>query len=249
MKRFVATGSILVLSFLALAACSSNEPSGPELFWKRLTGERQKTEPTPGANQPYPNLSSVPERPKEVTSAADRQKMLEGLASDRANALYDDQTLRARTGAQPSENRAQAPQAAVAATALPPPVEARGNTVPVAASTAAAAARPAELAAIVFFGKDSVRLGAKDLALLQQIAALQARTSGQLRVVAHASTSEQPNDIADRRLDAVRGALGKFGVPGPRIIPAPPQPAVQIPANLVPEGPTGAQRVDIFIAY
>ncbi len=48
---------------------------------------RQTTAPLPGTDKPYPSLSSVPNRP-QVTSAAERGKIAQGLAADRQNARY-----------------------------------------------------------------------------------------------------------------------------------------------------------------
>ncbi len=56
-------------------------------------------EDEPGANEPYPNLSSVPDRPEEKESAADRRKIAEGLVADRTQVQYTDQTLRGGTEA------------------------------------------------------------------------------------------------------------------------------------------------------
>ncbi len=48
----------------------------------------------PGANEPYPNLASVPERPAQSESAADRGKIAQGLVADREHAAYVDAELR-----------------------------------------------------------------------------------------------------------------------------------------------------------
>jgi hypothetical protein len=53
----------------------------------------------PGASEPYPNLSSVPERPEEKESAADRRKIAEGLVAERTQVQYTDQVLRGGTEA------------------------------------------------------------------------------------------------------------------------------------------------------
>jgi len=53
----------------------------------------------PGASEPYPNLSSVPGRPEEKESAADRRKIAEGLVADRTQVQYTDQALRGGTEA------------------------------------------------------------------------------------------------------------------------------------------------------
>lgn len=61
--------------------------------------ERIKAVPAPAEPAPedekFPNLSSVPDQAPEVTPAAERQKILEGLIADRENARYTDEQLRA----------------------------------------------------------------------------------------------------------------------------------------------------------
>jgi outer membrane protein OmpA-like peptidoglycan-associated protein len=95
---------LTVLSALALAACSatpdwanpvewykgatsifSDEPQPPPA--NEAAAEMAK-KPIPGEGEPFPNLASVPERPKSVTPSDERKKITEALVSDRANARY-----------------------------------------------------------------------------------------------------------------------------------------------------------------
>ncbi len=69
------------------------------------------TTPLPGTNQPYPNLATVPNRPI-ITPPAERGKVVQGLAADRANARY----------AESEPARSDSPAAAAAPPVSPVPV-------------------------------------------------------------------------------------------------------------------------------
>jgi outer membrane protein OmpA-like peptidoglycan-associated protein len=47
-----------------------------------------KAEEAPGAKQSFPTLAQVPQKPADVTSVEQRQKIMEGLAADREHAQY-----------------------------------------------------------------------------------------------------------------------------------------------------------------
>lgn len=83
----LAAKAVLVVSVgLLLGGCSALS------LFKSHKGE-------PGANEPYPNLGSVPDRPEEKESAADRKELAEGLVADRTKVQYTDQALRGGTEA------------------------------------------------------------------------------------------------------------------------------------------------------
>jgi outer membrane protein OmpA-like peptidoglycan-associated protein len=95
---------LALLSAFALAACSATPDwANPVEWYKGATSifddESQPApaneaaaemakKPIPGEGEPFPNLASVPERPKSVTPSGERQKITEALVSDRANARY-----------------------------------------------------------------------------------------------------------------------------------------------------------------
>ncbi len=103
----------------------------------------------PGEDKPYPNVGSVPSRPA-VSPAEERQKMVQGLVADRADARYTDETLR-REEPQPRQSEAQPapaprpqaqpapqPQAQLPAPPAPPRAEAAPPApAPAAPQTAA----------------------------------------------------------------------------------------------------------------
>ena len=49
---------------------------------------RETAPPLPGADKDYPNLSTVPDRPRSVSTSAERNRIERGLAADRENARY-----------------------------------------------------------------------------------------------------------------------------------------------------------------
>ncbi|HLF58051.1 MAG TPA: hypothetical protein VI732_00305, partial [Alphaproteobacteria bacterium] len=126
-------GSLIAASAL-LAACSDvPDALNPVAWWDGVFGDDEPAQaqsvkaapaaaaaPTaqtaqnqaaPGADQSFPTLQEVPEKP--VTSTVEqRRQMMQGLASDRANAHYSDESARAAEAA---------PSAEAAASAAPAP--------------------------------------------------------------------------------------------------------------------------------
>lgn len=76
---------------LALVGCSQPDWSkmNPETWWHNMEGGAiaQSRPPAPGANQPYPNLASVPARPPDPDRPA-LQDITDGLVADRTNAQH-----------------------------------------------------------------------------------------------------------------------------------------------------------------
>jgi outer membrane protein OmpA-like peptidoglycan-associated protein len=76
---------------LALAGCAS-APSAVKP-WTWFGGGDAAATPGPGADQPYPNLADVPDRPK-APSAEEQRRMAQGLLADREAARYTDEAIR-----------------------------------------------------------------------------------------------------------------------------------------------------------
>jgi outer membrane protein OmpA-like peptidoglycan-associated protein len=74
---------------LLLSGCGPQKSYNPVDWWHDLEGGpiAQNRPPPPGADMPYPNLGSVPQKPV-VPDAATRAKVSSGLIADRANAQY-----------------------------------------------------------------------------------------------------------------------------------------------------------------
>ena len=120
--RFSGALGAAVLIVGLLGGCSSvPDYANPAAWYRGVFGEKKAEAPSaarvpaPGASQPYPNLGTVPARPRDVSSAQERTNIQQGLLADRANAQYTDETLAPGGAPRPS---------APASTAVPSPVTA-----------------------------------------------------------------------------------------------------------------------------
>lgn len=178
---------------------------------------REKT-PLPGTGKDYPNLATVPNRPK-VTPSAERGKIAQGLAADRENARYAE-TRPSRAVPAPAPGNGQtaeetppaavssAPEAATPASsaaqtqmparsspaATPPavPVQAQETPIPVPTrSEGPGSAFPLGMTqyATVFFANNSATIDAQGMGELRKLAAGFKENGGHLRIVAFASGS------------------------------------------------------------
>src|SRR6185312_10846021 len=100
-RRWIAALGIAAAATLALTGCSSLNP----VNWYRDAMGISKNDPPPdapntknleaGGKQPFPNLASVPPPPTRALSSEQRDALTQQLVSDRANAKYIDEELRA----------------------------------------------------------------------------------------------------------------------------------------------------------
>jgi len=89
----------MVTVSIVIGACSVPDWANPVEWYRDATGVSQD-DPGPdarntqnlekGGEEPYPNLASVPPPPTNALSAAEREKLRNSLAADRANAKYVD---------------------------------------------------------------------------------------------------------------------------------------------------------------
>jgi flagellar motor protein MotB len=103
--RRAQTMAVLLMGMAGLAACSSVPDAvnpvewyhGVEGWFESEENQQTRTQaktaeesapPLPGAGRDYPNLSTVPERPRSVSSPEERKRVSQGLAADRENARY-----------------------------------------------------------------------------------------------------------------------------------------------------------------
>jgi outer membrane protein OmpA-like peptidoglycan-associated protein len=72
-----------------LAGCSNGPSLNPVNWWHGLEGGKiaEQRPPPPAADQPYPNLASVPAKP-EAPDKETMKKLTEALVADRSNAHY-----------------------------------------------------------------------------------------------------------------------------------------------------------------
>ena len=192
--------------------------------------------PVPGADEPFPNLASVPPRPKRVSSTEQRKKSAEGLVADREHARYAD--LEARGGSA-AFTPAPAPQGPVAAGPIAPPAPPRPTVSPSARSAPtplAAPAAPARAdvtapslkqkvrslaeferyaaavsfrAAMLRFPRGSAKLSAKHREVLRDVLAMYRVRGGTLRVIGHASGASRDLDPAARKRANLRISIDR----------------------------------------
>ncbi|HVC63697.1 MAG TPA: hypothetical protein VND19_25435 [Acetobacteraceae bacterium] len=123
-----------------LAGCSSVPSSvNPVSWWHDLEGgaiARQRP-PPPGANQPYPNLATVPARPQAPDSKA-LAAITQGLVADRAHADY----LAAATPLPDPSSPTASPALFGQGTLPPPPPASAAGPTPLASASLPAASAP-----------------------------------------------------------------------------------------------------------
>jgi outer membrane protein OmpA-like peptidoglycan-associated protein len=100
-------GAAVAAVVLPLGGCSHvPDAINPVAWYHGVTGTSPNTEDVGQANQqnleagskePYPNLATVPNVPSGATGTAERQKLVDSLIADRANAQYSNERLQAGT--------------------------------------------------------------------------------------------------------------------------------------------------------
>lgn len=131
-----------VLAASLLAGCSSTSSMNPINWWHRQEGGKiaeERPDP-PGADQPYPNLNTVPGRPTPPD-----QKTLDSLTAaliaDRTNAQHAAQAAPIADPSSPSQS-----PALFGVGTTPPPPPASAATTPAAVGTPPAGAPPSAAA-------------------------------------------------------------------------------------------------------
>jgi outer membrane protein OmpA-like peptidoglycan-associated protein len=145
---------LAVLSAFALAACSSTPDWANPVEWymgatsvfedepaptpaNDAAAEMANT-PIPGEGEAFPNLATVPARPRSVTPADERKKITAGLVSDRANARYVEEPA-------PTTRATLVPGAEVTASPRPPVSSGPAEPPPPPTPTPPVSSGPAEL--------------------------------------------------------------------------------------------------------
>ena len=226
---------VLAALIFLLAACADNNPIEWGTSAARGIGDMfggdtpPEAEPPAAEGRPYPNLATVPRRPRDPPEVkAQRQADVERLTRDRDKALADDQALR-ETGAMPPpapDVAGEAPKESAQAVApaptaspsnvavVPSPSPAPASSSPVAAAVAA----PAQRVGSVSFARDAATLTAAAQQSLAEAATLARPGNGRVRLVP-AQTARQAAsvDLARARLNAVTQALAAAGIPAARL--------------------------------
>lgn len=129
----------LLVTLVLVGACTWMPDAVNPVEWYKgtkgwITGDKDKqaadaarkeAKPMPGADKPFPKLSTVPERPTAETrqrAAAERERVASGLIADRNQARYTDEVLGQGGAASAPPAPAQVtPPAAVTPRAVPRP--------------------------------------------------------------------------------------------------------------------------------
>lgn len=106
--RFVRiwVGTAIAVMALPLVGCSHVPDAVNPVAWYRDvsgtshndvqdTNQRNQQNLEAGSKQPYPNLATVPNAPTTATGTIDRDKLVQSLVADRANAKYNNEQLQA----------------------------------------------------------------------------------------------------------------------------------------------------------
>jgi outer membrane protein OmpA-like peptidoglycan-associated protein len=251
------------LALGGLAACSAVPDAVNPVEWYRgvagvFEDDEQQQEravertareatPLPGTDKPYPNLATVPDRPR-ITPPAERGKVAQGLLADRENARYAESESSGGQAAAPEISPLPEPPPPAASAVMaaprvspPEPVPAPPLPQPVPQSTAVQAretpmpvpTRPSAAtfplgvtqSATVFFANGSAAIDADGKRALRILAEGYKENGGALRVVGFASgqaTSASAQianfRIAGQRAEAVAQELVRLGVPMTRMI-------------------------------
>lgn len=193
--------------------------------------------PRPPSEQTYPNLADVPERPTEIPSAEERERLLEELQSDRAASGLS-------FGAAAEQ---AAPDGEGEETAEPAPAPDQPTPEPRFTPDAASG----DEAGTVYFDAGQTDLGVEELAVLDSVAEAHAAQGGEIRVVGHAAsgaadavgTETVPAELSRQRAQSVADALVQRGVERSSIW-------VSGAADTQPaSGPAEARRVQIYLDY
>lgn len=220
--------------------------------------------PTTDSEEAFPNLASVPEEAPPATPRIDRDKLVQQLQADRANAAYIDDGLTAESvSVAPA-----APPQSLAPESLALPTEdgaSEDGTEEDAVEEAVVVEPPVDLptdmgepAALIYFMGGSTAMTDHDRAILYDVARLQGKSkSGHLRLVGHANPGEASTastdvaiaglDLALARATAVAETLIGFGVPAIYLqTGTTPGAAAYDVAD--PNGEAANRRVEIYLA-
>ena len=213
-----------VVAILALSGCSDLDVFGlfeddtpaAQASAEQGLRDRSNTEQAAAEGSNTPSLTSVPSRPAGGSTAV-RDRVVEGLISDRDNARYTDEAIRLQGSTRPTAT----PQAAAALAPAPAPAASSTTPAPqVAAARPAPAPTPAPAqsqsvvvdmsplggagytpvsaqfsreaqVATIQFGHSSSRLDARDRQLIAAVASAYRQNGGNILVVGHASARSQ----------------------------------------------------------
>jgi outer membrane protein OmpA-like peptidoglycan-associated protein len=223
--------------------------------------------------QAYPNLASVPDQPPRPLPLVERERVIEGLISDRGHARFSDQPLDPQLSEPPSTEvsppvleppppPASPPEWLTAEWAMPEqPVEPLVSNQPPAPTVQSAnptGGGQRELLGVISFAGDSVTLGADGRQALQEIVAVHQARGGGLMVVGQAGgrlpASEDPLghglarlERSAERANQVAGELLALGVDSSQLQVAANADSRPVQDDPVSGGGAGDRRVEIYL--
>jgi outer membrane protein OmpA-like peptidoglycan-associated protein len=202
---------------LVLGGCSSDEQ-------KSAAESSAPAQPSDG--ETFPNLASVPDQPPPSTPKVEREKLVQGLLADRANAEYTGENLGEETAnvaaAEPPppalESEATAGDGGSGEQAEAAADESADEPAPVPTEVAALPVDLGQPTALIYFAGDTAALTDHDRAILGDVASqYKGERGSRVRVIGHASPTEKSAgggaDLALARADAVAKTLIGMGVP------------------------------------
>ncbi len=136
--------TLLLLAPALLGGCSSLPSSvNPVSWWHGLEGGAiaEQRPPPPGANEPYPNLATVPARPA-ATDASARRQIADALIADRTNAQHEAALAPLPDPSSPAASPALFGQGSATPPAPPSPAAADATQASASLAAATPPARP-----------------------------------------------------------------------------------------------------------
>ena len=223
LRQISLRGAIVILPLLLLTACASapDWANPGKIFDDDSPPASRHVDP----DAPIPNLSSVPDRPRRVSSRDSRDEIQAALTAD---LKAGDQVL--------------------AGDSLEDKAEKTGKN--------AASAR-SEIVAVVYFDSGSAALGASARNVLAEVAKLQLRDGGRLRVVGHASHGGVAGDdaaveganqrMSEARAEEVARTLLAYGVAPADLFYAAVGDKAPLYEEATASGQAGNRRAEIFL--
>lgn len=192
--------------------------------------------PPPGADQPFPNLATVPDKPRPASTPAEVEAIREGLIADRERARHTDEELRSgasdevdfadSTKASDASRRPLSAEAEAGAEAADieaaRAAQARAEALAAGTADAPAAQTAAAVAATVLrFAPNSTALTGEARQRLSELVARYGEVGGTLRVIGYAAPPAAGDGgrrtLAYDRALVVAAELERLGVPAERL--------------------------------
>jgi outer membrane protein OmpA-like peptidoglycan-associated protein len=250
-----ALGALVALGVVALAGCTDENPFDAMV--------KHVDQPIPGANQPYPNLASVPDKAPTVTSKDERATIQQSLASDNQHPGAPTAMI-ASPPPIPAPPAALPPGFAGAQSPMKLPDAQAGSANPSDPNATLAPGTPSfgamgrpDRVAVVLFTARSDGIDPAEIGLLKPLAGRLRARGGTLQVVGHAAADPSAADSAKDKIasfdlsllraQAVARALRGFGVSPDEMIVSAEGDSAPVPALDGIEGAPANDRVDIYL--